>query len=560
MQKEVSHIIGIALGIVISLSSAHASPYRTNISGDTDGLRLIASEVKDGSHRRSNPLLSNLKKSIRLSAHIVGSGRYSIYLNKITFKSWDSSIQDYSGFSKKDDKDIALVEGYARSNGKKLSLGGSIYSKTKNGKPVLHLIMNASRGKGRALYLKSYISGHQLKDAKVSSVPTVALKELACGNDNHDNDHQTAAMEQQEQARSSSQMEPQAVASREISPSNPQYATIATEFDPQWYETYGANSNAQIATLVAAASAIYQNQLGIRLVISAQHGFSSSVGNPFNSTNSGTLLGSFKNYTLNNNQLGQADLYHLFSGKDFDGGVIGLAWVGVVCSNQDYSFGITQKFHPAADASIVAHEIGHNFGAGHDTTDGSSLMAPYINIPGSTYFSAASIADVVNHLNSSPSCFDVDNNPSDGVTPSPVPTVTPGPDNPNESAGSISLGASVSRSGSLTLKINVSEVQSGCEVVLYGAARRNGQGSEIYRFSPSNPTSIIRLAGLRDPRSRGSFLSFYGEYECELDSSGSLTKNVALDSISKKTSQSSKALLNAIKSAFSSLKKRSTRR
>lgn len=562
MQKEFSRLLLVCVLFLMVSSYAVAAPYRTTVKGDTAGLRVIAAQVQDGVVRRSNPVLPKLR-SLRLSTNVVGAGRLEIFLNRVLYKSWEAKAQGIAGLETIDDKDIVLVEGYARSRGKRIAVGGSIYREQRHGKPVLHLIMNAARGKGRALYLKSYLVGHELRDAKVSSVPSSALKSLACGTES-DTAHQHGTPSTAAATGGTIGGEPplmHALGDGAVSPSNRQVATIATEFDPEWYATYGVNSNVQIATLVAGASAIYQNQLGLRLAISAQHGFSSQSGNPFIGTSSNTILSTFRDYTTSMNQLGEADLYHLFSGKDFDGGVIGLAWVSVTCSVQDYSFGITQKFHPAADASIVAHEIGHNLGAGHDATDAASLMAPYVNVPGSSYLSAASLAQIRNHLASAPNCFDADNSTYPGPTPTPTATPNPNPDDPAmDPAPGISFSSSVTRAGVLTMRIAVDAVQSGCEVSLYGGARKDGPQVRLYRFTPTTAVTTLRFAGLRDPRQRGSFLSFSADYACAIDTSVSESQNLGLDGIARKTNLTSRAVLQAIRNALGSLRRRSTRR
>ncbi|MFA3791766.1 M12 family metallo-peptidase [Aliiglaciecola sp. SL4] len=90
-------------------------------------------------------------------------------------------------------------------------------------------------------------------------------------------------------------------------------------------------------------------------------------------------------------------LSHLFTGKDLDGGTIGIAYVGAICNS--YSVGVTQRFG-SNTALITAHEIGHNFGAPHDNQSGSAcaatnggfLMNPSIN--GSDQFSDCSLSQM----------------------------------------------------------------------------------------------------------------------------------------------------------------------
>lgn len=57
---------------------------------------------------------------------------------------------------------------------------------------------------------------------------------------------------------------------------------------------------------------------------------------------------------------------HLFSGKDFDGSVVGYAWLGTLCRTAT-GYAINQLTQPGGGrATLVAHELGHNFGVRHD--------------------------------------------------------------------------------------------------------------------------------------------------------------------------------------------------
>ena len=69
----------------------------------------------------------------------------------------------------------------------------------------------------------------------------------------------------------------------------------------------------------------------------------------------------------------QRDIVHMWTGKDFDGFTIGIAWgSGFDCPTQGFGYGISQNFPQVPQKfGLTAHEIGHNFGAGH-TNDPSS--------------------------------------------------------------------------------------------------------------------------------------------------------------------------------------------
>jgi hypothetical protein len=92
------------------------------------------------------------------------------------------------------------------------------------------------------------------------------------------------------------------------------------------------------------------------------------------------------------------DLKHLFTGKDIDGSVIGIAYIGVLCAVPSLSFGVTQSYVEAANAGIFAHEIGHNFGSTHDSSTRDGLMYPSISIPPAQRFSDVSLGEITSHL------------------------------------------------------------------------------------------------------------------------------------------------------------------
>lgn len=95
--------------------------------------------------------------------------------------------------------------------------------------------------------------------------------------------------------------------------------------------------------------------------------------------------------------IGNQGVTHLFTGKELSGNTVGIAFVDALCSS--YGVGLSQNYG-SATALVVAHEIGHNFGAPHDAQSGSAcsstpntfLMNPYIT--GSDQFSACSLNQI----------------------------------------------------------------------------------------------------------------------------------------------------------------------
>jgi hypothetical protein len=187
--------------------------------------------------------------------------------------------------------------------------------------------------------------------------------------------------------------------------------TISTDADPEWFRRYGDRSNAVIASIINTAEAVYNRQLGIRFRIVRQHVYSDA--SPYTMSDSGRLLSAFTrnpenaaNLSVDPNSFNQdVDLRHLFTGKDLDGSVIGIAYIGVVCAVPSLAYGITQAYMDVADPGIFAHELGHNFGANHDTSDRSGLMYPSISVPPAQKFSNATMGEINSHLSKYGSCI-----------------------------------------------------------------------------------------------------------------------------------------------------------
>jgi len=127
-----------------------------------------------------------------------------------------------------------------------------------------------------------------------------------------------------------------------------------------------------VNTLVTAASTIYEAEVDTRLTVAHVK----VTDNYANETNSKSALDKMRsiygnsNGTWHYNEGNGVDLHHAILGKRLNGGI---AFVKSVCSS-DYGFGISPNmrgsflsldFSTVWDTSVLAHEIGHNFGVLH---------------------------------------------------------------------------------------------------------------------------------------------------------------------------------------------------
>ena len=136
----------------------------------------------------------------------------------------------------------------------------------------------------------------------------------------------------------------------------------------------------------------------LELTISEQFVSNCSSCDPWtSSTNSGTLLDDFGDWAPGG-FINSFDVASLWSGRNFDGNTIGLAWVGGVCTN-NFKYNVLEDFSNNANLIRVlnAHELGHNFDALHDAAGSGTIMAPSVN--NTNTWSSTSIADVNSYVN-----------------------------------------------------------------------------------------------------------------------------------------------------------------
>ncbi|MAG58840.1 MAG: hypothetical protein CMJ83_21330 [Planctomycetes bacterium] len=159
-----------------------------------------------------------------------------------------------------------------------------------------------------------------------------------------------------------------------------EYAEIAYDCDYQFYQDNGSSIPATVQdteNILNAADLIYQNDVNIAYMVTTIIVRSSQASNPYTTNNPSGLLSQFQSYWLTNHQGVQRDIAHLNTGRNLSGSVIGIAYLGGVCSLGN-GYGLSERYtsNVTSRTGLLAHELGHNWGAGHCSGGGCFIMCP----------------------------------------------------------------------------------------------------------------------------------------------------------------------------------------
>src|SRR5262245_5995221 len=153
-------------------------------------------------------------------------------------------------------------------------------------------------------------------------------------------------------------------------------ADVAIETDQELRSKFASDQAAlnYLASLLAAATAIYERDVSVRLRFSYIRLWDGSPADPWTATATSDALNEVRSYWNNpandmNAIAGPHDLVHFISGKAVQGGI---AYRDVLC-NSAFGYGVSQVFgsfnlaNPQQiwDVVVVTHELGHNFGSPH---------------------------------------------------------------------------------------------------------------------------------------------------------------------------------------------------
>ena len=134
----------------------------------------------------------------------------------------------------------------------------------------------------------------------------------------------------------------------------------------------------------------------IQYEIVEQQVFTTAASDPFTTSNdAGTLLDDFTSWGPSGfNSI--HDVGSIWTGRNFNGGTIGIAWVGAICTG--FRYNALENFTTNGNTKrvMVAHELGHNFDCFHDDNNSPHIMRPSVST--STTWSSTSIDAVENFL------------------------------------------------------------------------------------------------------------------------------------------------------------------
>jgi len=187
-------------------------------------------------------------------------------------------------------------------------------------------------------------------------------------------------------------------------------AEIATEADFEYTSALGgsAAANSDILSIMNQIQAVYERDIGLTFTVSFQHTWD-TPNDPYSASgDAAAVLREFTTYWNANFAGSRGDVAHMWTGRDL-GGSAGVAWTGVVCRSPTNSYGISDRETIAPfRVGIPAHEIGHNFNAGH--SDGQSgcdntIMVAIQEQSNKLTFCQFSIDQIMAFINSNSGCL-----------------------------------------------------------------------------------------------------------------------------------------------------------
>ncbi|MEE9297106.1 MAG: M12 family metallo-peptidase [Phycisphaerae bacterium] len=198
-----------------------------------------------------------------------------------------------------------------------------------------------------------------------------------------------------------------------------QTTDIAFDADREFFLLNGSSVPATVADIEGVMNKVervYDRDTGIVYEITVMV-IRTTEPDPYSSTDPGALLNQFRNTWRTTPEVFiRRDVAQLFTGKNLNGPVIGVAWVATICENASSGFGyslVQSRFSSNSDlrAGLSAHEIGHSWNALHCSGGTCHIMCSGLGGCGGVFgqnlkFGPISINAIVNYRNSRSCLFE----------------------------------------------------------------------------------------------------------------------------------------------------------
>ncbi|MBX3355452.1 MAG: hypothetical protein KF724_07110 [Phycisphaeraceae bacterium] len=182
--------------------------------------------------------------------------------------------------------------------------------------------------------------------------------------------------------------EPAEVMEGGIATDTPAWTEIGIDTDFEFFQKNGSNVTLtlnDIELVMNNVDAVYTNDLQISYEITTVI-IRASSDDPYAATTIGNRLCEFRSVWNSTPESSIVrDIAHMFSGFNYSGGTIGIAWLGVVCNkngnvcgsgNGNVGYSIVESKYLSNTPlflriSLSAHELGHNWNATHCDSEGN---------------------------------------------------------------------------------------------------------------------------------------------------------------------------------------------
>jgi hypothetical protein len=155
---------------------------------------------------------------------------------------------------------------------------------------------------------------------------------------------------------------------------------LAVDTDYEFFQLRGSEASviAAVESQVNAVSNIYERDVDTVIEITTII-VRPDPADPYTVSDGGDLLNQMSNHWRSAHRGVHRDTASLISGRDFAGGVLGVAWIAGTCSTSTgYNVNQYRSLGTSARIAVHAHELGHNNNAPHCSGGDCRIMCPGI--------------------------------------------------------------------------------------------------------------------------------------------------------------------------------------